>query len=540
MRRTVIFAGEAGSGVDRTAQIFGRILAEHGSFCFIYRDYASLIRGGHNFSVVTFNDVPVGSHDEKADVLVALSKEATVIHKSNVRKGGITITAGDYGDDDAIIAPGGSGRHLANNSALGMLARIFGLDEKKAKKIFQEELKITSGPAETAYVAGYSMFGELYPIKKQKSETKLMDGGEAFAKAATDMGVGAAFYYPMTPATGVFIRLEGSERKVNVIRMEDEIAAANAALGASFAGVRAMTGSSGGGLALMGEAISLSGMAELPLVIYAAQRLGPSTGVPTYTAQGDLRFILGLGSGEFPKAVSVPGDAEESYSMGCEAFYLADKYRIPVFSVTDKHIAESYFSVPKKMISTITKARCIKTSPSKGYRNYEDNDEGYSPMALLGNGNILRATSYEHDEDGFTVEDPERIVLMNDKRKRKMTSLAEEISGLDPISVFGKGSKVIISAGSTKGSIIDALGELKGWKFIQIKYIEPFPRKELLKAVKGASEIVTVENNATGLLAGIIREHTCLSINREILKYDGRPFTSDDVVKAVTKKSRTK
>ena len=541
MRRTVIFAGEAGSGVDRTALMFGRTLTDHGYSCFIYRDYASLIRGGHNFSVVTFGSDPVNSHDNKADVIVALGKEAVSRHKKDLLREGVLITTGDYGDDRAVIAPGGSGRHLGNNSSLGMLAKMFGLDPKKAKKVLENEFGGISGTVATAFDAGYDLAEASFPMRRGKASVRMMDGGEAVACAAIHMGVEAAFYYPMTPATGAFSKLgpEYSGKTVKVIRTEDEIAAANAALGASFAGARVMTGSSGGGLALMGEAISLAGMAELPLVVYAAQRMGPSTGVPTYTAQGDIKFILALGPGEFPKFVVVPGDAEEAYEMTARAFYFAEKYRLPAFILSDKHIAESYFSVPKKPITDVPVARSIiKRAAKKDYRSYEMTSEGYSAMAIPGSGAVVRATSYEHDEYGFTTEDPKMITAMNDKRKRKSVALGKEASKYLPIVSRGKGSKVIVLAGSVKGAVIDALPFLNGWRAIQIRHLEPFPKKEFLKAIKGAREVVVIESNSTGLLTDIIREKTGIEVKRNILKYDGRPFTSDEVISAIKEKKK--
>jgi len=535
MRKTVIFAGEAGSGVQRTAFVFAEILADHGLQSFIYRDYSSLIRGGHNFSSVTFGDSSVRSHDSRADALVAFGKEAMLKHKNDLVRGGSLITTGDYGESQAMIAPGGNGRHLGNNSSLGMLTKIFGLDPNRAKKILENEFGNISGPTVTAFDAGYNMTEKIFAIKNGKSHVRLMDGGEAVARAALQMGVSAAFYYPMTPATGAFEKLEflGAEKGIRVIRTEDEIAAANAALGASFAGARAMTGSSGGGLALMGEAVSLSGMAELPLVIYAAQRMGPSTGVPTYTAQGDMKFILALGPGEFPKFVAVPGDAEEAYEMTMQAFYFADKYRLPSFILSDKHVSESYFPVPKKMVSEVPVGRFIKKAGGKEYKSYEITSEGYSAMAIPGGKAIARATSYEHDEYGFTVEDSRAITAMNDKRKRKSISLAKEASKYVSITSYGKGSKAIVFCGSTKGAVVDALPDLKGWKAIQIKHIEPFPKKEFMRMTKGLRELITIENNATGLIADIIREKTAIDIDKSILKYDGRPFTPEEIATVI-------
>ncbi|MDD4931127.1 MAG: 2-oxoacid:acceptor oxidoreductase family protein [Candidatus Colwellbacteria bacterium] len=538
MRRTVIFAGQAGSGVDKTASIFAEMLAAQGLQVFIYRDYSSLIRGGHNFSTVTFGEGSIRSHDRKADALVVFNKDAIDPHRDSLIKGGLMVTSGDYSEEGAVIASGGNNRYLANNSSLGIIAGYFGLDKEKARRVLAERLGPTMGSAGSAFEAGYDMTDGKYSIRGGKRAIVIMDGSEAVARAAIDMGLKAAFYYPMTPATGVFAKLVkmSDERPISVVRTEDEIAAAMATIGAGFSGVRAMTGSSGGGLALMGEAVSLSGMAEVPLVIYAAQRTGPSTGVPTYTAQGDIKFILSLGPGEFPKFVAMPGDAEESYELTAQAFYFADKYRIPSFILSDKHVAESYFSVLGTLRTTVPKKMTVRVKPVKGYQSYKIDESGFSPMAIPGSGNLARATSYEHDAFGATIEDAEAIKKMTDKRIRKSSSLASETADFSPIVTYGKGSKVIVGAGSVKGAILDALEYLPGWKFVQIRHIEPFPTKAFTGSLKSAKEVVIVESNSTGLLASIIREKTGVDIKKKILKYDGRPFAAEEIVISIGKK----
>jgi len=522
VRITVIFAGEAGQGIDRTAVIFGKIIASLGQSCFIYRDYSSLIRGGHNFSVVTFSQNVVRSHDAKADVIVALNEKAVSRHKSSLKKGGAIFLADESSTEN--------NSHSANNVLLGMLSAYLSISRSAGINILKKEFGANF--PEEDFNSGYarSILKSGFKVEKIGTSLELSDGNYAVAKGAMDSGMKMAFYYPMTPATGVFAELEKTKKEKEIIveRMEDEIAAANAALGANYAGVPTMTGSSGGGLALMSEAVSFAGMAELPAVFYVAQRMGPSTGVPTYTSQGDLKFVLNIGPGEFPRLVLIAGDAEDAYKTTREAFYFAHKYRMPTFVVSDKHIAESYFTYGALKISFL-KITSLPKNADEDYRSYAVTKSGISSAIIPGGSQIFRATSYEHDEFGHTTENSAAIKKMNDKRLRKMASLEEELVKFSGISVFGKGTKTIVFAGSPKGAVLDALPDLKGFRAIQIDRLYPFPSKEFSRVLKGAA-FYTVENNATGQLNDIIKENCGMGAKKECLRYDGRPFTREEII----------
>jgi len=273
----------------------------------------------------------------------------------------------------------------------------------------------------------------------------------------------------------------------------------------------------------MSEALSLQGMSEVPLVVYLAQRPAPSTGVPTYTGQGDLKFALNAGHGEFPRVVIAPGDAEEAFQRTMEAFYLSYKYHVLSILISDKHLGESHFTHDEMKFKA--KPRRFLVKPGKNYKRYLITKSGISPRAVPGEG-IVRATSYEHDEYGYTTEEPREIEKMVEKRLRKWESLRKEVMRMEPVKVYGRGRKLIVSWGSTKGAILDAI-KGRDYKFMQICYLSPFPSKEVLKELKRAKEVVLVENNATGLLADVIREQTGFEIKRKILKYDARPFTPE-------------
>lgn len=540
MKKSVIFAGEAGKGIDRTAVLFGKALVSTGCHVFIYRDYASLIRGGHNFSTVTFSTSPIGSHEAKADLLVAFDGNSIKIHSDDLKANGKVIAAEDFGlptykviGQREFTKAENVSVNFGNNVALGATAKHFGMPFGLIKKIIVDsfsgdEAAVALRLARSGYDLTDIFFNDFI---KGSANAKLIDGSEAAALGTIAAGKSKSFYYPMTPATGYFSKLEsfGGE----VFQVDDEIAAVNMALGASFAEGLAVTGSSGGGVALMAEAMSFAGMAELPLVVYVAQRQGPSTGVPTYSGQGDLKFILNIGPGEFPKIVSIPGDAEEAFYRAAEASYLSKKFRTQSFVLSDKHVAESYFSTPKLVALKLFK-KDFTVRPKGAYNSYSITETGVSPMAMPGEGVIVRATSYEHDEAGFTTEDPKMILAMNDKRLRKSGAIADEVRKFNPVASYGKGDNLIIFAGSPKGAILDALLDLPGTAALQIKYLEPFPTKEVKSAIKRVKRITTVESNATGLLSQIIAEKTGY-FSDKILKYDGRPFTAEEVALRVRK-----
>ncbi len=504
---SILFGGPASSGTRFAANVLAKILHEHGYYVFNYRDYPSLIEGGHNFNIITFDEEPIYSHETEIDILAAMDKRTLKIHEKNLKKGGIIVDAELLG--------------IKNDKNLYLLAyvcKLLGIDEKEYNKYLKAKLNKEIHLDEE--------IEPIYKIKKMKKKGVLVDGTEGVGEGALASGLNLYIAYPMTPATPLMNYLAN---KTKVVQLENEIAVANAALGASYAGAKVMIGTSGGGFALMGEAMSLQGMSETPLVAYLAMRMGPSTGVPTYTSQGDLQFALHIGHGEFPRVVVAPGDPAEAFRLTQEAFYLAYRFQVLSIVLSDKHLAESQYttSFPKKM-----KVPDFVVEAKEDYKRYKITKNGISPRAIPGGAGIVKATSYEHDEYGITTEDPEKVKAMVEKRLRKWKSLEEFVKKFEMYSIYGKGSNLIVSFGSTKGAILDAMKKLKGWKFLQIKYLSPFPI-EISKILKKAKRVVLVENDATGMLADLIREKTGFEIKEKILKYDARPFTAKDILEGL-------
>ena len=510
MQKNILIGGEAGLGTNVTAHFIGKIFCRWGYYVFNYRDYPSLIRGGHNFNVLRVSDRPVYSHQEKYDVILALDQKTVDLHQKRLNKGGLVIKTERFA---SVMKKLAGPKILENDILIGYLFKLFGVDLEILLKAAEEQFGQNSDLIKKAIQEGYGLTQTKEKLEKIGQAKYFISGNEAISLGAVAAGLDIYLAYPMTPATPVlhFLAKRQLEHNILVFQPENEIAVVNAALGASFTGAKVMVGTSGGGFALMNEAVSLAGMAELPLVIYLAQRTAPSTGVPTYTAQSDLKFALNAGHGEFPKIVVAPGDPQEAILRTQEAFYLACKYRVPVIVLGDKHLGESNYTFDELKNSSLIPA----CRPAE------------------------RASSYEHNQKGHTVEDPDNITRGQERRIKKMEDLAKEIQKLNPVSVQGQGRSLIISHGSPRGAILDILPALKGFRFLQVSYLKPFPAEAVAEEIKNAEQVILVENSATGALAEVIAEQTGLMIKNKILKYDGRPFTPEYLRKHCLKYTAT-
>lgn len=543
MEKLILIGGQAGQGSDKTSLLLAKAFISLGYYVFNYRDYPSLIKGGHNFNVLKVSDQPVYSHENFLDIIIALDQKTIAIHQKDLRKEGFILGDKDLRADnlvavdlEAVLKRLKAPPIFGNNVLLGALFKILGLSLASLEKVFEKEFGQKAVLLAKSAQEGYQAVKErekLFPASE--GGQYYLSGSQAVASGALAAGLDIYLAYPMTPATG-FLHLLAAQQekeKIAVFQLENEIAVINAALGASYAGAMTMVGTSGGGFALMSEAMSLSGMAEIPLVVYLASRPAPATGVPTYTSQGDLKFAVNVGHGEFPRVVMAPGDAAETITRTMEALYLAYKYQTLVVLLSDKHLAESGFTFNQLGKATVKPSRQIVSHPKTDYKRYLFSKNGISPRAVPGQGPFVRATSYEHDQFGYTIEDAEGTIKMNDKRMKKLAGLEKEINQLQPVKVYGRAKNLIIGWGSTKGAILDALKQLDDYRFLQISYLRPFPAAAVRKEIEDSQAVVLVENNVTGILAEIIREQTGLVIEKKLLKYDARPFTSQEIIKAI-------
>lgn len=557
--------GEAGAGISRSGFLFAKTCIRGGLYVFGANDYQSLIRGGHNFYTVRACDEPVYSQADTTDLLLALNKETILFHRDELADGAgviydgdqITVTAEEVGRKDVKlysvplqkIAKKLEGPQIMENTvALGAAIALLDYDLELLNNVLRDTFnqKVAEQNIEAAK-QGYNYIREHYGnsfghnLKQTGSAGKkrlFITGNEAIGLGALNAGCKLYAAYPMTPATSILHFLAPLDREYGlvVIQTETEIAAVNMVAGASYAGVRSMTATSGGGFCLMSEGLGMIGMTETSPVIVLVQRPGPSTGLPTYSAQGDLRFAVHASQGEFPRVAVAPGDVEESFYLTVEAFNLAEKFQIPALIISDKYLAESNGTVEpfdQKRIK-IDRGKLVTETEYTGseeYMRHRFTEDGISPRALPGTkGAIVRTNADEHNEFGYTTEDPVLSTQMADKRFKKQDALTEELENYETVKFYGASDAdaTVIGWGSTKGPIREAMKilEKEGVKlgFLQVVYVHPFPTDKVRDVLQSAKKTVVVENNRTSQLSSLIREHLLADVDHKILKYDGRPF----------------
>lgn len=547
MDRNVLIGGAAGQGMDTVANLFNKVLQRSGYYVYTTSDYRSRVRGGHNFFQIRFSDREISSPRRGLDVIFALNEETLERHLDRLNEGGVSFC------DEGIEGFEGTKKYNLVNKAkelgnpkmistigLGMLLGKLKIDVKVGEEVVRETFKegLIEGNIK-ALDYGYSITKtEVNPIEAR--ESILINGNQAVGLGAA--AAGCKFYaaYPMTPSSGVlgFLSSVSDELEIVVDQCEDEVAALNMALGASFAGVRAMTGSSGAGMALMSEAFSLAGIIETPVVIIDVQRPGPATGLPTDTEQADLRFLIHNGHGEFPRKVIALRSAEDAFYQTARAFNLADKYQIPVILMSDKELADTKISTAPFDFSKIEINRYL-ADPNDyepgTYNRYEITDSGVSPRLIptRANGNMVMVDSDEHDEFGRTSEDAANRIAQVDKRHRKFEGIiADEEEpweiGVDDFDTL------VVCWGSTYGVVkesIDLLNE-KGHKIKGLVFgdVFPLPLKKFKKFHSMAKNYIVVEMNRDGQFEGLIRQEALVASDHLITKYDGRPFYLEELV----------
>ena len=535
---SILIGGKAGDGIRQAGHIVARLLNRIGYRIFFYDDYPSLIRGGHNFSIIRASEKRIVAHKETVDIIVALNQDAVDKHKQRLNDGGLILYDSKKSDAQGIgfdfmeMVKELDGKPIMRNTAaIGALAGVLNIEWSVLEKVITDavghEIDLNLKIARKAYDR---IETPLKPVPKlDQKPLPLVSGNEAISLGAVKAGLNMYIAYPMTPASAILHYLAGHEKELGVVTVhpESEIGVALMALGAAYAGARTMVGTSGGGFALMTEALSLAGQGELPIVIVEAQRPGPSTGVPTYTAQGDLGFVVHAGHGDILRVVLAPGDAEEAFYTAGMAMNLAWKFQIPAFVLSDKHLSESIFSFEADL-DKVKPEKPLLWDNQGEYKRYLDTQNGISPIAFPGNPSaIIKATSYEHDEKGITTEEPEAIARMQRKRQRKRNTLIDELKQYETVKVYGNpdSKTVLLCWGSTKGACIE-VAETLDLKVVQPLILEPMPVEALKKALFGADKIIDVEVNATGQLAKLISAHG-ICIDDMILRFDGRPFTVD-------------
>lgn len=569
---SITIGGDAGQGIESSGAGFAKALARAGIHVFTMADYRSRIRGGHNFYQIRAAGGAVYSHSDPVDILIALTEETVKIHVPNVRPGGVIVydegfrrvDADEIARHDAVPLPlplaetaGRLGsKVMMNTMALGVAAGLLGFPTDTLETVIKDNFAVKSGKIVDANIEAVRQGHRWGWERRDRLEAKLpkprdgrsrlaVNGNQAFSLGAAAGGCRFVSAYPMTPGTSIFEWMVAHGRRLGIVtkHAEDEIAAMCMAVGAGHAGARALVPTSGGGFALMVEALGLAGMVEVPVVIALSQRGGPSTGLPTRTEQGDLLFAIHASQGEFPRVVTAPGSIEQCFQAGWRAFNLAEKYQCPVIVLLDQFLSTAVRTVDRDALAisdveidrgqTLTARELGDLANGRKYLRHRVTDSGISPRAIPGHpAAVYSLTSDEHDEAGHITEELENRINQMSKRMRKMDTALAEIKGPDVYGT-GRGELSLVCWGSTLGPALEGARLLsrRGLPTDVIHFTDlwPFPAEQAQIVLQAARRTVCIEQNYTGQLARLVRMMTGFTADAVINKYDGRPFTPGDI-----------
>ncbi|ADD68757.1 pyruvate flavodoxin/ferredoxin oxidoreductase domain protein [Denitrovibrio acetiphilus DSM 12809] len=548
--------GPAGFGISSIGPVFANILKKCGYYVHGYLEYPSLIRGGYNSYQMVFSKDPVYAPRKRIDIYLALAD--VCFEKEHFDDD--TVVIGDF--ENLKKADGAKGNKvdvplkklvddingkeiMKNTAALGASIAALGLPKDILEEVVRGSYpaKIAE-PNVKAALAGFDacdkkIEGVEVSSADVCSKCAVMSGNEAVSIGAIRAGVSFYSTYPMTPASTILHFLAKQARNYGIVvkHTEDEISGINMAVGAAHAGARAMTGTSGGGFALMNEGFGLAAITETPVVVALSQRPGPATGMPTWTEQGDLHYALNASQGEFLRAVYTPGDLREAYEQTFDAFNLAEKYHIPAIILLDKFISESVF-MTNEMNPTygeLNRGALFEGNDDEPYAHfprYEETENGVGTRSIPGTpGGLFIASSNEHDEKGFVSDTSEMRIQQTDRRYKKEPFVADEMP--HPFLVGKEDAKLtFVCFGSMKQILLEAIKSEDRFNFIHFPAVNPLNWDKVAELLKGKN-LVAFENNKTAQLKALIAKKTGILIEKEFLKYDGRPFFTEEVLEYV-------
>ncbi len=565
---SLAIGGGAGQGIATPGDILARIFVRRGLHLYTYNAYQSIIRGGHIFLTVRLCDEPIYTHGDSLDLLLCLNQDTMDRHLGLMGQGSRVIFNSDS------INPGSAGdgvelcgvpvneltqsrnRLIQNTVAVGVMMDLIGLNfqlledsltlrfGRQGQSVVDENVTVARAGFEYAK-ANFTPYAALVP--DGSPPLAIWSGNDAIAMGGAAAGVKFYSAYPMSPASGILHWMAQNARELGIMvrQLEDEISVANMAIGAAHAGCRAMCATSGGGFALMTEAVGSAGMMEIPVVFVNVQRAGPSTGVPTKTEQGDLWQVLGASQGDYERFIVAPRDALDAYNCIPDLFNLIDKCQCPGIVVSDLLISEGRFSVDPDDINlhpAIDRGDLIfEPSSDNGYMRYQNTESGVSPRALPGlEGYVHIVASDEHDEDSMLLSDeftnPHKRRKMVEKRARKFQNIAREVA---PPQLEGPedAEVTLVGWGSTFGVIKEAVEMLKTHGVVAnqlpIKWIVPFHAEAVTEILSRSQRVIVVENSYSGQFYRYMRSETGLSVDGHIRKYDGEPFMPHHIVEGV-------
>jgi 2-oxoglutarate ferredoxin oxidoreductase subunit alpha len=560
MEVQIRIAGAAGQGIQTAADLLGRSLSRAGSFVYLYNDAESRIRGGLNFSHLRCSDQPLHGISQQVDILVALTDAAVTEFAHLVAKNGIILCNRENTHPRtapftlaSLLAEIGNEKALALLSA-AIICALLDIPKELVEALVRDHFgsgKVLDSNL-LALELGYRKARDLDNAARfrlahtpPKAPRLWLAGHESVALGAIAGGVRFVASYPMSPSTGTLTDLAdwAHEASLVVEQAEDEIAAINMVAGASYAGARAMTTTSGGGFCLMTEGVSLLGMIEVGGVILIAQRPGPATGLPTRTAQGDLRLALHAGHGAFAKAIFAPKNLQECYELTARAFDVAERFGCPVFVLTDQLLQDSQATMDAFSTKDLSRKRGLLTKEQleemSSYRRYELTDSGVSPQAAPGiSQHVVVVDSDEHDMDGHLTEKPIIAEQMAHKRLRKIASLKSSLD-FEPVIEGQKSSPhLVISWGSSYETLKEARNQLKKknvlFAHLHLSQVWPLPEERLKALFAKYDRIILVENNVVPELGALLCECTLRKHDVFINRFDGRPFSVEEMVSRLT------
>ncbi len=547
MKRTIIIAGAAGTGLNTIETFLEALLKQNGCHLLSYRNYMSRIRGGFNFTTITAGDVPVNAVERKADILLALDDVAVKESEPLLKESGILIGFLKDLKDNAphvktlALDYDALSEKISNRSAfamapLGAALRLLDIGKEALEQIrspkWSEQVVAEN---RTAAVWGYGQTAAQYQISGSAADTILLSGSHATALGAMCAGVGFYSAYPMAPSTGIMNYLSANEKNMQLIveQAEDEIAALMAAIGAASNGVRAMTASSGGGFALMVEGLGFAGVSETPVVIANVQRPGPATGLPTRTEQADLSFVVHAAPGEFPRLVMAPATVEACFYDTFRAFNMADRFQIPVIILTDQQLGDASHTVPPFDLTGLEIQRGFALEPEADYKRYDyERIEGGRKYAGM-DSTLIMTDSHIHDEYGAMTEGAENTIRLKKKFLRRLEAIRAAVK--PPVLVGDADAEnIFVCWGSTYGVVKDALEVLsnQGHSVAMLHYTDVYPLNpaHVIRWMSGPQRIINVELNAFNQFGKLLRMETGFSYRHTINRYDGRPFVVEDIV----------
>ena len=555
---SIVFVGSAGQGLQTLNALVTNILKRKGYFVFSTQELMSRIRGGTNSVEIRFSQQKCFAFVRRIDIVIALNQDAISHLKPRITPKTIIISPfeGHVSDYGAFYFPATTlakklGNPIYMNSIiLGMTCYLFSIEINILKQVFDKYFASLDESKKTNNVLaakkGYAKGKELWPNAaidfptvddpNTLKEKILINGAEATALGAIAGGCNFVCAYPMSPSTSVLLNVakRSHQYHIGIEQVEDEISAVNMALGAWYAGGRALVTTSGGGFALMCEGVSLAGMTETPLVIMVGQRPGPATGLPTRTEQGDLNLVHYAGHGEFPRFIFAPGTIEQAFLLMKHAFDVADKFQVPVFFLADQYFLESFYTAkplheqPEKITSHIVKT-------TENYKRYALTENGISPRGIPNYGDgIVCVDSDEHTEKGLITEDFSVRKAMQNKRMRKLLGMRE--SAIQP-TFYGPTSYdcLIICWGSNFYLVQESILRLKHMqtktKFAMLHFSQVYPLNlKVKKYFERAKKIIAIENNYTHQFATLLEMEFQIKFDAYILQYDGQPFAVETII----------